>query len=192
MSLNVTAQPRPLQPGTDEVIYLQTPRGTGGLDLPEEDSWDLAEEKARQEAASATPPAGDDIESASTDSSSDSSSVGSAASANASASAAASTATSAASSATGKMTTAAPANAPAKRGFHPGLTTAFCASATLITFGTGIMFTLMATGDIPTNRPQYPEEITVDKAFAGITYLVGVVTSIVTVRYAIKAATNNS
>ena len=186
MSMNVTAQPRPLQPGTDEVIYLQTPRGTGEFDMPEEDSWDLAEEKARQEAASATPATRVDIESASTDSRSDSSSVGSAASATAS------TTTSAASSATGKMTTAAPTNAPAKRGFHPGLTTAFCASATLITFGTGIMFTLMATGDIPTNRPQYPEEITVDKAFAGITYLVGVVTSIVTVRYAIKAATNNS
>jgi len=192
MSLNVTAQPRPLQPGTDEVIYLQTPRGTEGLDLPEEDSWDLAEEKARQETASATPPAGDDIESASTDSRSDSSSVGSAASANTSASAAASITTSAASSATGKMTTAAPANAPAKRGFHSGLTTAFCASAALVSIGAGIMFTLMATGDMKTNRPQYPEEITVNKALAGVAYLVGVVTSIVTVRYAIKAATNNS
>ncbi len=192
MSLNVTAQTRPLQPETDEVIYLQTPRGAGGRDLPEEDSWDMAEEKARQETASATPPAGVDIESASTDSSSDSSSVGSAASANASASAAASTTTSAASSATSKMTTAAPANAPAKKGFHPGLSTAFCASATLVTIGAGIMFTLLATGDMKTNRPQYPEEITVNKAFAGVAYLVGLVLAAFTVRYAIKAATNNS
>lgn len=190
MSINLTAQVRPLQPETDEIIYLQTPRTTGEFDVPEEDSWDLAEEKAQQDATTNLPPAGVDIESASTNSSSDSSSVGSAASTNASATASATTP--AASSATSKMTTAAPANVPATRGLRPGVIAALCATTTLVAIGNGIMFTLLATGDTPTNRAQHPSDIMAEEAFAAIAYLAALATGVAAVRYAIKAATTNS
>jgi hypothetical protein len=183
MSMNVTAQALPLQPETDEVIYLQTPRGSGERHLPEEDSWDLAEEKARQEAASPTPVAGGDIDSASTDSSSDSSSVDSASSATASPPA------SATASATRRMTAAVPANAPAAQPkLHPYAYAGLCAFMSVTSIGTGIIFTLLATGDLPIHRPQYPEEITADKALAGIAYLAALVTG----GCAIRSAINNS
>lgn len=91
------------------------------------------------------------------------------------------------------MTAAVDANAPAaqpKR--YPYAYAGVCAFASVTAIGTGIMFTLLATGDMRTHRPQYPDEVMTEHAFGGIAYLAGLVTGVVAVRLGISAATNNS
>lgn len=53
MSTDTIIQFRPLQPGGD-LVYVQTPRQDGTLHVEAEDSWDLAEEKAKQQQAVAS------------------------------------------------------------------------------------------------------------------------------------------
>ncbi len=176
---------RPTVPAGDAIIYSQTPRGNGDLDVQEADSWDMAEEEARQTTAADLPLADADIESAC--SSSDASSTGSATSA------AASTTTTAATSATGKMTAAVPAAAPANQAkSNPYGFAGFCAFSSIVFIVAGTVFTLMITGGIDTGRTEYPEEIQANKALAGIAYALALVSGSLAVGSAVKAATRNS
>ncbi len=215
MSLNAMTNQRPTVPAGDTIIYLQTPRGNGDLDVQEADSWDMAEEAAKQATAADAPVDDADVESASTSSDSGTSSTGStssssgassasstssssgAGSTGSATSASASTTASAAASAAGKMTaarpTAVPTAAPAtQRRQQPYAFAIFCAISSIAAITTGTFFTLLATESLPTLRPQYPEEITADHVLSGVAYLAGLVTGGIAVGSAIKAATNNS
>ena len=212
MSLNAMTNQRPTVPAGDTIIYLQTPKGNGELDVEEVDSWDMAEEKAKQATAADAPVDDADVESASTGSDSGTSSTGStssssgassssstssssgAGSTGSATSATALTTASAAASATSKMTAAVPAAAPAtasanQRKSHPYALAGMCAFITVTFILTGVSFTLLATGTLATNRPQYPDEITADKIFAALAYLCSVVTGGIAIRSAFNAAT---
>ena len=224
MSLNAMTNQRPTVPAGDTIIYLQTPKGNGELDVEEVDSWDMAEEKAKQATAADAPVDDADVESASTGSDSGTSSTGStssssgtsstgstssssgagstgstssssgAGSTGSATSATALTTASAAASATSKMTAAVPAAAPAtasanQRKSHPYALAGMCAFITVTFILTGVSFTLLATGTLATNRPQYPDEITADKIFAALAYLCSVVTGGIAIRSAFHAAT---
>ncbi len=212
MSLNAMTNQRPTVPAGDTIIYLQTPKGNGELDVEEVDSWDMAEEEAKQATAADAPVDDADVESASTGSDSGTSSTGStsssagassssstssssgAGSTGSATSATALTTASAAASATSKMTAAVPAAAPAtasanQRKSHPYALAGMCAFITVTFILTGVSFTLLATGTLATNRPQYPDEITADKIFAALAYLCSVVTGGIAIRSAFNAAT---
>ncbi len=212
MSLNAMTNQRPTVPAGDTIIYLQTPKGNGELDVEEVDSWDMAEEEAKQATAADAPVDDADVESASTGSDSGTSSTGStsssagassssstssssgAGSTGSATSATALTTASAAASATSKMTAAVPAAAPAtapanQRKSHPYALAGMCAFVTVTFILTGVSFTLLATGTLATNRPQYPDEITADKIFAALAYLCSVVTGGIAIRSAFNAAT---
>ena len=227
MSLNAMTDQRPSAPAGDTIIYLQTPTGNGDLDVLEADSWDMAEEEAKQATAADAPVDDADVESASTGSDSGTSSTGStssssgtsstgstssssgassssstssssgAGSTGSATSATASTTASAAASATGKMTaavpTAVPANAAASLPKSDRYDFAgFCALTSIIFIAAGTVFTLMVTGDIGTGRAADPEEIRVDKALAGIAYVMALASGGLAVGSAIKTATGNS
>ena len=212
MSLNAMTNQRPTVPAGDTIIYLQTPKGNGELDVEEVDSWDMAEEKAKQATAADAPVDDADVESASTGSDSGTSSTGStssssgassssstssssgAGSTGSATSATALTTASAAASATSKMTAAVPAAAPAtasanQRKSHPYALAGMCAFITVTFILTGVSFTLLATGTLATNRPQYPDEITADKIFAALAFLCSVVPGGIAIRSAFNAAT---
>ncbi len=212
MSLNAMTNQRPTVPAGDTIIYLQTPKGNGELDVEEVDSWDMAEEEAKQATAADAPVDDADVESASTGSDSGTSSTGStsssagassssstssssgAGSTGSATSATALTTASAAASATSKMTAAVPAAAPAtalanQRKSHPYALAGMCAFITVTFILTGVSFTLLATGTLATNRPQYPDEITADKTLAALAYLCSAVTGGIAIRSAFNAAT---
>ncbi len=191
MSLNAMTDQRPSAPAGDTIIYLQTPTGNGDLDVLEADSWDMAEEEARQATTNDVALTDADIESASSSSSSGACSTGSATSATAS------TTASAAASATGKMTAAVPTDAPSNAAASRPKSdrydfAGFCALTSIIFIAAGTVFTLMVTGDIGTGRAADPEEIRVDKALAGIAYVMALASGGLAVGSAIKTATGNS
>lgn len=192
MSTDTIIQFRPLQPGGD-LVYVQTPRQDGTLHVEAEDSWDLAEEKAKQQQAEASTGVDDKrsssssasamISSASTDSSNDDSSDNSSGSSlPAAAGTASNTATSSttqtagtgtAASGANRMNAAVPANADLRARLRANIRAYHCcAFVSTVLLGAGAVFTLLAMNVIQHRDSGYvyPEEIEFDKVMAGIWY----------------------
>ncbi len=204
MNTDTIIQMRPLMPG-GELIYVQTPQQGGVLEVQEEDSWDLAEDKANQEQdlqgvapavvdaeSSSTSSSSDIISDRSSDSSSDSASIstGSAPAGSVSTTATAGTAraTGTAASGANRMTAAVPANASLRvrlrasvHAYH------FCACVSGVLLIAGTVFTLMANKVIQHRDSGYvyPEEIEFDKVMAGIWYGLGAISGGIGIAYAV-------
>ncbi len=195
MSTDTIIQFRPLQPGGD-LVYVQTPRQDGTLHVEAEDSWDLAEEKAKQQQAvdsadvdderSSTTSGSAMISTASTDSSNDDSSDSASASyAPAAAGTVSTTATSSTPQTTGtaasgasRMNAAVPASADLRARLRANIRAYHCcALVSTVLLGAGTVFTLLATNVIPHRDSGYvyPEEIEFDKVMAGIWYGAGAI-----------------
>lgn len=197
MSTDTIIQFRPLQPGGD-LVYVQTPRQDGTLHVEAEDSWDLAEEKAKQQQAvdsadvdderSSTTSGSAMISTSSTDSSNDDSSDSASASyAPAAAGTVSTTATSSTTQTTGtgtaasgasRMNAAVPASADLRARLRANIRAYHCcAFVSTVLLGAGTVFTLLAMNVIQHRDSGYvyPEEIEFDKIMAGIWYGAGAI-----------------
>lgn len=197
MSTDTIIQFRPLQPGGD-LVYVQTPRQDGTLHVEAEDSWDLAEEKAKQQQAvdsadvdderSSTTSGSAMISTSSTDSSNDDSSDSASASyAPAAAGTVSTTATSSttqtagtgtAASGASRMNAAVPASADLRARLRANIRAYHCcAFVSTVLLGAGTVFTLLAMNVIQHRDSGYvyPEEIEFDKIMAGIWYGAGAI-----------------
>ncbi len=199
MSTDTIIQFRPLQPGGD-LVYVQTPRQDGTLHVEAEDSWDLAEEEAKQQHAVASADLDDErsstssasamISTASTDSSNDDSSDSSSGSSVPAATGTASTAstssttqtigtgTGTAASGANRMNAAVPASADLRARLRANIRAYHCcALISTVLLGAGTVFTLLATNVIQHRDSGYvyPEEIEFDKIMSGIWYGAGAI-----------------
>ena len=202
-SNDLVIQQRSLPPGGD-LVFTQTPTQQG-LVVNEEDSWDLAEQKAAEEKGNGAPAdveveIDSDIESSTSSGSASANgmrpatpaqhAVAAGASSSAATASTASTASTNGTAASGanRMTSAVPANASLRERLRAGARPYhFCACTSLILLTAGTIFTLMAKGIIPHRDSgyTYPEEFDFDKVMAGIWFVAAAITSGITIGNAV-------